>query len=292
MSAATGFAVAGGVFASLTLATAGASLASRIGRHGARLLGRADRPLHDVLDPLRRADRGGASATRPELRRLTMAGALAGAVLGWMVAGSLGSATLSVVAALAASRAIGWRAQRYRRRVDHDAAAVARTLAASIGAGRSTRTAFAAAAAELDGAAGAELRRVAVALELGAGTDEALKSFRERIHSRQFDLIAVAIELQRRSGGNLAALLRSIAETIEDSQRLREEARAASAQARFTSTVVLLMPVAGIGLGELASPGLLEAMIASPISLSLLFVAAILQLAAAGLIKRLARIEQ
>ena len=87
---------------------------------------------------------------------------------------------------------------------------------------------------------------------------------------RRVDLIVAAVRIQRRSGGGLATQLRGIATTFTDQDRLDAEARAATAQARFTSMVVLLLPVAGMLLAELASPGIVSRMISSAAGLWLL----------------------
>jgi tight adherence protein B len=97
------------------------------------------------------------------------------------------------------------------------------------------------------------------------------------------------VRIQRRSGGSLAALLRRIATTLEEHDRLDAEARAATAQARFTALVVLLLPLAGLMLAELSAPGILGQVVGSPVGAWLLGAATILQLSGMVLIRRLAR---
>jgi tight adherence protein B len=137
---------------------------------------------------------------------------------------------------------------------------------------------------------GVELRRLAADLSVGARTEVALEDLRVRAASRRVDLIVAALRLQRRSGGNLAALLRDIAGTIEEQSRLEDEARAASAQARFTSTIVMTMPLFLFGLGELADPGMLGRITDSPLGIWLLGFALLFWLAGAMLVRRLGRI--
>ena len=78
---------------------------------------------------------------------------------------------------------------------------------------------------------------------------------RRRIGSPAIDVIVAGALLQRRAGGDLAQLLRSSARAFEDELRLLGEVRAATAQARFTGLVVVLLPLGGAGFAELASPG-------------------------------------
>ena len=74
-------------------------------------------------------------------------------------------------------------------------------------------------------------------------------------------------------------------------EQLGADARAASAQARFTSLIVLLLPGLGLLLGELSSPGLIGRMVGSPIGIWLFGSALGLQLGGLLLIRRLSRVQ-
>ena len=67
------------------------------------------------------------------------------------------------------------------------------------------------------------------------------------------------------------------------------DARAATAQARFTAWLVLGLPLAGAILTELAAPGFAASLIANPLSASLAALAAALQVTALACIARLTR---
>ncbi|HYZ63733.1 MAG TPA: hypothetical protein VE650_14890, partial [Acetobacteraceae bacterium] len=69
------------------------------------------------------------------------------------------------------------------------------------------------------------------------------------------------------------------------------EVRAATAQARFTGIVVVLLPIAGAALAELASPGFAGRLVSSPLTAWLLAMAVAMQVGAAFAIRRLARIR-
>ena len=60
--------------------------------------------------------------------------------------------------------------------------------------------------------------------------------------SRAVTLIVAAMQVQRRSGGDLPGVLRDVGMALEQERRLLEEARAATAQARFTAVVVIALP--------------------------------------------------
>jgi tight adherence protein B len=182
--------------------------------------------------------------------------------------------------------------ERYRRSVEEGAAAMALALADALGGGHSLRGAVAEAAAGLGGAPGQELRRVARELALGARTEAALDAMRARVRSHGIDTIVAACLLQRSSGGDLARLLRDCARGLEDHDRLLRDARAATAQARFTGALVVALPMAGAALAELASPGYLKSLMGSFLTAWLGGLAIVMQVAAAVLIRRLGRVRE
>ncbi len=190
-----------------------------------------------------------------------------------------------------ASRMLRARREHYRRAVEADAAAIAVSLADALGAGSSLRAAVADAARATGGAAGHELRRVAGELQAGARTEHALEAMRARVRSDRLDTIVAACLVQRRAGGDLASLLRETAEAFGDQARLEDEVRSATAQARFTGLVVVLMPAGGAVLSELASPGFFGRLLSSFLTAWLVGIALVLQLVAAVLIRRLGRVR-
>jgi tight adherence protein B len=207
------------------------------------------------------------------------------------VGGPLAGVALAAGGPWLVGRLLRARRERYRRAVDDGAAALALALADALGGGHSLRGALHEAARGVAGAAGRELRRVSGELRLGARTDDALEAMRRRVLSHRIDSLVAACLLQRRAGGDLARLLRESAHAFEDQSRLEAEVRAATAQARFTGLLVVLLPLGGALLAELASPGYLRGLAGSFITLWLGGLALALQVVAALLIHRLARVD-
>ena len=153
------------------------------------------------------------------------------------------------------------------------------------------RGALGEAAEAVPGAAGYELRRARAELAAGARTEAALEALRSRARSPRLDSLVAACLLQRSAGGDLARLLRGLARSFEDQSRLEDEVKAATAQARFTGLVVVLLPLAGAGLAELASPGFLKGLAQSALTAWLVGMALILQVVGGVLIRRLGRVK-
>jgi tight adherence protein B len=238
-----------------------------------------------------RLGREGRSPGARERRRLLLAGAACAFALGCVAAGPLPGLALAAAGPWLVARALAAARERYRRAVESGAAAVALALADALGGGHSIRGAVAEAARGLSGPPGQEMRRVGRELALGAPTDAALEAMRERVRSHGIDTIVAACLLQRRSGGDLARLLRDCARALEDHERLERDARAATAQARFTGLIVVMLPLGGGMLAELASPGYLASLASSFLTAWLAGLALAMQAIAAVLIRRLGRVR-
>jgi tight adherence protein B len=112
-----------------------------------------------------------------------------------------------------------------------------------------------------------------------------------RSSSAAVDTLVAACLVQQRAGGDLAQLLRDCARTLEEQWRLERDVGAATAQARFTGLLVVVLPLGGALLAELADPGFLVALGSSFLTAWLVGLALVLQLAAAVLIRRIARVR-
>ena len=252
---------------------------------------RALRAVDAMVDALVRLGREGRDPGTAQRRRLLGAGALAGALLGAGVSGPLTGAALGAGGPWLVARALRARRERYRRAVEQGAATLALALADALGAGHSLRGALGETARSLGGEVGHELRRVAAELGAGARTEAALEAMRARVRSGQIDTIVAACLVQSRAGGDLARLLRETAEAFADQARLEDEVRSATAQARFTGLVVILLPLGGGLLAELASPGFIGGLWSSFLTAWLVGLALGMQVVAAVAIRRLARVR-
>jgi tight adherence protein B len=244
-----------------------------------------------AVDSILLLGREGRDPGAAERRRLLAAGSASALVAGSFLAGPRAGVLLACAGPWAVARLLRVMRERYRRAVDAGAAAIALALADALGGGHSLRGAVAEAAQGLSGAPAQELARVARELALGARTEAALEAMRARARSHGIDTIVAACLLQRRSGGDLARLLRDCARSLEDQERLMRDARAATAQARFTGAIVVALPVGGAALAELARPGYLGSLAGSFLTAWLAGLAVVMQVIAAVLIRRLGRVK-
>jgi len=234
-----------------------------------------------------RTRREGRFPTVIERRRL---GVLTGATLATLtltVAGPGPAVALAGLGPWLAGKLISRGAQRYRAGLEQAVPEIARGLADGIGSGGSLRRGLVDLAPTLEGPAATELGRVCADLELGVAPRAALTAMAARSDSPEVVELIAAVSSQERSGGDLVGLLRRLAEAAEARQRVRAEARSATAQARLTGGMVIAMPVAVGLLIELVAPGFLGGLIGDPLAAVLVAVALGLQLCAWIVIQRL-----
>jgi tight adherence protein B len=274
----------------ILLGAAAGGLAALAAREAALASPAAAAWLRLALEPLRRAGREGYAPSTVERRRLAALGAGAALLGGWFLGGAALAVPLAVAGPGIAAWAVSSRRRRYRRAVERALPEVAGAVADSLAAGRSLRASLPAAAISLDGPPAVELARLGAELELGAPTPAAVEAWRRRMRSARVDAFAAALLSQRLAGGDLAGLLRRFAEGAAERDRVAEDARSATAQARFTGLLVVAMPSGGALFAELVQPGFFAKVLGAPGAAILIALAASLQLAGFVAIRRLSRV--
>lgn len=255
-------AAAAGVAGAAELARAGIG----VGRLSPRLVAMGG----EFLATIRFVQRGGGVAPPPmraDRRRLNAVAAVAGAFSAFAVAGWPGLVVGGVCGPWLLKRGMRWRRGRVAAAIDQGVADLALMLAAALSSGVSVRGALLAAPERCEGPLARELDGVRGDLLVGASTGEALVALRRRASSPGVDAIVRAIELQRRSGGDLVSVLSGLAEGLRERARSRRNAQAATAQARATAMIVSLMaPAVGLVI-ELAQPGAVTGALTQPAAL-------------------------
>jgi len=282
---------AGELLVPLTGAAAG-GLATLAAREAALATPALARWLQLAVEPLRRAGEEGYMPSTRERRRLAAVGAGAALLVGWFLAGPVVAVPLGIAGPGIAGWAVSSRRRRYRRAVERAMPEVAAAVADSLAAGRSLRASLPAAAASVDGPAAVELVRLGAELELGTPTVGAIGAWRRRMRSARIDAFATALLSQRRAGGDLAGLLRRFADGAAERDRAVDDARSATAQARFTGLLVVAMPSGGALFAELIQPGFLVEVLSAPASAVPLALAAALQVVGFVTIRRFARVVE
>ena len=245
------------------------------------------RYLGSAATAFQRTKREGSFPSVLERRRL---GVVTGAVLALLtltVAGFGPAVAVALLGPWVAGRLISRGARRYREGLEDAVPDLARGLAAALGSGGSLRRALADLAPTLEGPAAIELGRVCADVELGVPPRQALAAMATRSGSEEVRELIAALTSQERSGGDLVALLRRLGDAAEGRQRVRAEARSATAQARLTGGMVVAMPVAAGLLIELVQPGFIGRLLGDPLAAVLVAAALLLQVVSWLVIQRL-----
>jgi tight adherence protein B len=87
------------------------------------------------------------------------------------------------------------------------------------------------------------LKHLSNQLELNIFFDEALDDFETRCSSREAVLIATALKLNNKIGGDIVSILGNIVETLQQSLRLKTSARTVTLQSRYSGTIIALLPI-------------------------------------------------
>src|SRR6266581_112179 len=80
-------------------------------------------------------------------------------------------------------------------------------------------------------------------IELGASVESALNNMVRRIGSHDLRLMVMVITIQRSVGGDLPAILVTLADTMRQREEMRAEINAATAQSRATALIITLLPI-------------------------------------------------
>ena len=127
-------------------------------------------------------------------------------------------------------------------------------------------------------------------IELGASIESALVNMVKRIGSSDLRLMVMVITIQHSVGGDLPAILITLADTMKQRAEMRAEVLASTAQSRASALIITLLPiVAGVGLYFLV-PNYFRPMFLSPIGWLILIVAAFMLAVGNVIIRRLTAI--
>jgi tight adherence protein B len=88
-----------------------------------------------------------------------------------------------------------------------------------------------------------ELRKALVEARLGAPIEDAMEDVAERMGSKDFRWVVMAIRIQRQVGGNLAEVLATTAATLRERERLRRQVQVLSAEGRLSAYVLFGLPI-------------------------------------------------
>jgi tight adherence protein B len=126
---------------------------------------------------------------------------------------------------------------------------------------------------------------------LGVPLADAMAELRERVPSDDLDLLAVALLIHRRTGGNLAEILDKTAGTIRDRFRLKREIQTKTAHGRFSGLVLVVLPLVMIAIILVMNPDYFMVLLKEKAGQYMLSAAVIMQIAGIMIIRRIINIK-
>lgn len=171
------------------------------------------------------------------------------------------------LAALGALAPWGVVARRRRQRQEHIERQFPLALdliSRALRAGHALSAALRMAAEELPKPLVQDFRRLFEALNYGDPLTQALARFAQRVPLPDAGYFAVAVIVQRDTGGNLAEVLDQIAALVRDRLRLRGEIRTLSAEGRLSALILTALPFGVAAIVQTVNPGFLSPLWTDP----------------------------
>ena len=114
-----------------------------------------------------------------------------------------------------------------------------------------------------------EFKRVVIESRLGVTLEDSLEGVAERMESKDFTWVVMAIRIQREVGGNLAELLLTVAATLRERDYLRRHVRALSAEGRLSCYILGGLPPGFLLYLAVSRPDYVRPMYSTPLGLVL-----------------------
>jgi tight adherence protein B len=127
-------------------------------------------------------------------------------------------------------------------------------------------------------------------IELGATVESAFNNMVRRIGSNDLRLMVMVITIQRSVGGDLPAILVTLADTMRQREEMRAEINAATAQSRATALIITLLPIVAAFLLYFIVRDYFRPMLVNPLGWFMLALAALLLFIGNLFIRRLTAI--
>lgn len=226
-----------------------------VGERAVRLIDRLPKPQGYDEALQQELERAGWPLRAAEFTALRTAAVLVGGVVGW---GLFANLLLGVFMAVA-----GWFVprlvlqQRVRARQSRFMAQLPDTLqllSGALKAGYGILQSIDTVVKESPEPTATEFQRVLVEARLGLALEDALAAMADRIGSDDFRWVTVAINIQRRVGGNLAELLETVSETLRAREQVRRQIEVLSAEGRLSAVILVLLPIGLAGYLALTNP--------------------------------------
>ena len=219
-------------------------------------------------------------------------GGLVGALLGWQAFGgplaALGGALLGFLFPLAWLR---YRVGQRRNAFEQGLPEALDRVTGALRAGYGLEYGFDLVAREGTPPCKEEFGQILQELNLGGDLEEALARLITRVNSEDARLLATAVAVQRRTGGNLIEVLGQMGTMLRERERLRRDVRVITTAPRVSGYVVALLPVLTVIAMYITSRYYIDTLLSEPIGRVAAAVGGVLVLVGLFLNHRVAQVD-
>ncbi len=164
-------------------------------------------------------------------------------------------------------------------------------LSRSVRAGHSFTTGLEMVAADLPEPAAGEFRVTFDEQRFGLPIRDALLNLCLRIPLLDVRLFVTALMVQKETGGNLAEILDNLSHVIRERFRIAGEVRVRTAQGRLTAVILIIIPVAMLGILHAINPDYVDLLFVDRMGKYMLAAAAVLQVIGAAVLWKIVKIK-
>ena len=164
-------------------------------------------------------------------------------------------------------------------------------IARALRAGHSFTSALQVASDEFDDPLGTEFEETIDEINFGVSVPNALKNLLSRVDCKELRFFVMSVLIQRETGGNLAALIESLAHIVRERFRFEGNVRTLSAEGRLSAVILIMIPFL-IGFFIFStSPGFIRPLIQEPIGRIMMGAAAVGMIVGELVLKKMVKIE-
>ena len=176
------------------------------------------------------------------------AGFMALLALGWLLFNPVVGLVLALMVPFGARVVVRIMAAQRRKKFAAQLPETLQILAGSLRAGHGLAQGIETVAREAESPTAEEFRRLTIETRLGRDFVESMGALAERVDSEDFGWVVQAVTIQREVGGDLAAILDTVANTVRDRARIKLQVSSLSAEGRLSAVVLMILP---FGLGSM-----------------------------------------
>lgn len=164
-------------------------------------------------------------------------------------------------------------------------------ISSSLRAGFTFEQALSSVARDMPSPISDEFSKAVRELRYGSPLDKTLFSLAERMQSKDLDLLNSAVLIQKQVGGNLADIVETISETIQDRIKIKNSIRVLTAQGRISGLIVGLLPFGLLGILILINPTYIMPLFTTSLGRIMMAVAIVMELVGFFVINKIINIK-